>query len=270
MTTDDTTAWRGRLFLAPGLVLYVGVGGAARQHVHHAVQFVWADQGGTFDLVVAGRRKKARVGATLIPARVEHEITATNGGGNVVLMLVDGHGARGTELDQQARSLIGKDLSEQLSDFQFPSVDVISANSAETWCHDVLAALGVETTDTHAPSRTTRRALLYIEQALDAGVPRLADAAAFASTSESRLSHRFTEEVGLPFRRFILWTRVKRAVEASRRGGDLTEAALAAGFSDAAHLSRTFRAMFGLSPSDVLPFLEIAGKPWAVGSPLST
>ena len=54
-----------------------------------------------------------------------------------------------------------------------------------------------------------------------------------------------------------------------RSGGDLTEAALAAGFSDAAHLSRTFRAMFGLSPSLLLPFVELTGTPWSDSSPLA-
>jgi AraC-like DNA-binding protein len=32
----------------------------------------------------------------------------------------------------------------------------------------------------------------------------------------------------------------------------LTEAADAAGFADSAHFSRTFRAMFGLTPSQIL------------------
>ena len=33
------------------------------------------------------------------------------------------------------------------------------------------------------------------------------------------------------------------------RGASLTEAAHLAGFADSAHLSRTFRAMFGVAPS---------------------
>lgn len=33
------------------------------------------------------------------------------------------------------------------------------------------------------------------------------------------------------------------------RGSSLTEAAHVAGFADSAHLSRTFRSMFGIAPS---------------------
>ncbi len=60
----------------------------------------------------------------------------------------------------------------------------------------------------------------------------------------------------------MLWARIKRAVRATQRGANATEAALDAGFSDSAHLSRTFRAMFGLPPSLVLPRLEIIGDAW--------
>lgn len=262
MSTTTRTAWGGRIVLGPGVVLYVGTGGSAERHAHHSVQLVWVADG-TAEIVISEQRTRAR--AALVPARIEHAFEA--GGKNIALLLVEAHGARGSELDRRARSLVGQDLSGVLSSVPFPSVD-LSPSELEPWVRLVLRALGVESTDLRAPSRTTRRAIDYIERALE-GVPRIGDAAAYASTSSSRLSHRFSEEVGIPFRRFVLWTRVKRAVEVSRRGGDLTQAAAEAGFSDAAHLSRTFRAMFGLSPSLVLPFVELTGQPWSDESPLA-
>jgi AraC-like DNA-binding protein len=80
--------------------------------------------------------------------------------------------------------------------------------------------------------------------------------------SPTRLTHVFSREVGIPFRRFVLWTRIKHAVSTTRAGANLTAAAVAAGFSDAAHFSRTFRGMFGLSPSRVLPVAEILATQW--------
>lgn len=44
-----------------------------------------------------------------------------------------------------------------------------------------------------------------------------------------------------------LWLRLQRAVELFAAGTPLTEAAHAAGFADSAHLSRTFRRMFGIA-----------------------
>ena len=49
-----------------------------------------------------------------------------------------------------------------------------------------------------------------------------------------------------------LWLRLRRAVELLASAGSLTEAAHDAGFSDSAHLSRTFRKMFGVKPSLLL------------------
>jgi AraC family transcriptional regulator len=69
--------------------------------------------------------------------------------------------------------------------------------------------------------------------------------------SPSRLAHRFREETGVPLRRYVLWRRLRAAVEFAMRGARLTEAAHLAGFADSAHLSRTFRAMFGIAPSEL-------------------
>lgn len=83
-------------------------------------------------------------------------------------------------------------------------------------------------------------------------------AAAIACLSESRFSHLFVEQVGLPFRSFLLWRRLMRAVEVMAAGKRLTEAAHAAGFADSAHFSRTFQRMFGLPAAalDITPHEE--------------
>jgi transcriptional regulator GlxA family with amidase domain len=63
--------------------------------------------------------------------------------------------------------------------------------------------------------------------------------------------HAFTESIGIPLRRYLAWLRLQRAAAAIVGGTPLAEAALAAGFSDAAHMSRTFRAMLGMTPSSL-------------------
>lgn len=70
--------------------------------------------------------------------------------------------------------------------------------------------------------------------------------------SESRFAHLFKEQIGIPFRRYILWCRIQAAVKAIAEGQTFTEAACEAGFADVAHLSRTFTAMFGVNLSEVL------------------
>jgi AraC-like DNA-binding protein len=87
-----------------------------------------------------------------------------------------------------------------------------------------------------------------IRGSLDGGIT-LAALAEAVHLSPSRLAHRFREATGVPLRRYVLWCRLRAAADAVMRGSSLTEAAHLAGFADSAHLSRTFRAMFGVAPS---------------------
>lgn len=69
-----------------------------------------------------------------------------------------------------------------------------------------------------------------------------------AGMSESHLSHLFSEQIGVPVSRYRMWLRTFEAARCLHESRSVTEAAHAAGFSDAAHLSRTFKRLFGQSP----------------------
>ena len=73
--------------------------------------------------------------------------------------------------------------------------------------------------------------------------------ARWTGLSSSRLMHVFTESVGIPLRPYLRWLRFQRAATAIVAGSPLSAAAMEAGFSDAAHMTRTFKRMFGLPPS---------------------
>lgn len=80
----------------------------------------------------------------------------------------------------------------------------------------------------------------------------LAAIARDVNLSASRLQHPFKICTGLPLRRFRIWNRLGAAIRVAAAGESLTNAAYHAGFSSAAHFSSAFRAMFGLSPSDLV------------------
>lgn len=69
--------------------------------------------------------------------------------------------------------------------------------------------------------------------------------------SPSRLTHLFKQEVGIPINRFIVWWRVRAAIEHLSMSATLTEAAHASGFSDLPHMSKTFKQLFGFAPSSL-------------------
>lgn len=234
------------------MILYLGPGAAAEEHEHHSVQLVWSLDG-AFGVTIDGQRIERS--AVLIPSNTPHALNTS--GHFIALLLVESHGPRGVALDDAARRQYSDELVFDAA--SFPSRDLLAVDVA-TWVDRMLGALGVRA-ETSRISGATRRAIAYIESGLD-GVPRVADVARTLSLSTTRITHLFSGEVGIPFRRFVLWTRIKRAVTSHQAGNDLTTAAIAAGFSDAAHFSRTFRSMFGLSPSLVLPVAEITGTIW--------
>jgi AraC-like DNA-binding protein len=83
----------------------------------------------------------------------------------------------------------------------------------------------------------------------------LADRLKIERTSALRL---FKAATGQTFRQFKQWSALQHAARRIAAGELVRTAAMDAGFADTAHLSRTFRASFGLSPSQA-----IAGLPTA-------
>ena len=92
------------------------------------------------------------------------------------------------------------------------------------------------------------RATAYIRSHLDRPLT-LEEVAEVACLSPSRFRHLFVEETGMALRPYILWRRFLRVWELMTARESLSAAAHAAGFADAAHLTRTCRRMFGFPPS---------------------
>jgi AraC-like DNA-binding protein len=84
----------------------------------------------------------------------------------------------------------------------------------------------------------------------------LTSIAADVNLSISRLTHVFSEQMGTPFRSYLLWLKLRRAIENVVVGRSLTDAAHRAGFADSAHFSRVFSRTFGFSPS-FLKFVKV-------------
>ena len=108
-----------------------------------------------------------------------------------------------------------------------------------------------ELTQTAPPQPSDPRVLAameFIRQKLDTPIT-LAEAAAASRLSPGRFRHLFVAETGMPLRTYLLWRRFLKVWGLLMRGDSLSTAAHAAGFADAAHLTRTSHPMFGLAPS---------------------
>jgi AraC-like DNA-binding protein len=86
----------------------------------------------------------------------------------------------------------------------------------------------------------------------EAAAAPVASMAAAVGLSASRFQHVFTEHVGVPFRRYRAWHRLRAAIREVVDGSSYTAAAHAAGFADQAHFAREFRRTFGAPASQGL------------------
>jgi AraC family transcriptional regulator len=221
-------------------------------HAHHAVQVTLALRGG-FTLESREQRVAclANGGAAAVAPDTEHAFEAE---GLVAHLFVDPEGRPGRAL---LRGLFsgGPPLvsipAPQLADLP---ARLLAGFEAPDRTDSALIALGNALLTQLAPGSErderpearVRRMSTFAAQRLDTPVS-LAEAATHVGLSSGRARHLFVEHTGLPFRTYLLWLRLMRAVELFSAGASLTEAAHRAGFSDSSHFSRTFRRMFGIA-----------------------
>lgn len=70
--------------------------------------------------------------------------------------------------------------------------------------------------------------------------------------SVSHFNRLFKKETGLTFRKFVLHSKLIKSIGAINEKHNLTAASFIGGFSDQAHLTRTFKQNFGIKPSESL------------------
>jgi AraC-like DNA-binding protein len=80
----------------------------------------------------------------------------------------------------------------------------------------------------------------------------LGKAANYVHLSEGRFRHLFNEQIGMPFSKYILWTKIKMVlINTLKNKMSFAEAAFHAGFCDQSHFSKVFVNTFGIAPNDL-------------------
>lgn len=112
----------------------------------------------------------------------------------------------------------------------------------------ILGSLELDQRRARIPDERILKVQRWIQSGLEKPI-RINDFASRLGLSETRLMHLFKQETGIPMRRYVLWCRLSRSAYSLKGGKTLTDAAYEGGFSDQAHMSRTFKEMLGVSPS---------------------
>jgi AraC-like DNA-binding protein len=250
----SAAGWRGALRLSPGRALYVGPAGDTRPHRHHALQLVVALEG-AFTVQVGRFDRDCR--AMLVGADTEHRIDG--GGLPLAIYYVDGSCEEGRIFSEWLGEEGVREVASRVSELREAVAATLTKPAAaglSSLSRRISEALECPPSTSHIADPAITAATQRLEESLGSplSVPELARS---LGIRQRELSARFRRETGLPIRRYVLWLRLKATVAVLAERRTLTEAAHEAGFSDAAHLSRTFVEMFGVAPSESLSSTEI-------------
>ena len=261
-TNDGETRWaeRPHWYLWDGGYLLVGRGeGVVPPHAHHAIQIVITIDG---EVGLQGERGGWRLGrGFIVRADTVHSYRPNGSLGGMIF--VDPESTEGAWLSTSLRDDITLVPDARL-DACVPELTRLvdrpfeSMGIPELIRHCVQALCAGVPPSRRLDERVTR--VLAAIRGSDQLRISIDEAAEMAFLSPSRFAHLFKQQVGLPFRRYMLWRKLTRAMLVIGRGQTISTAAHEADFSDAAHLTRTFYQMVGLAPSLLMrgEFFEIA------------
>jgi AraC family transcriptional regulator len=226
-------------------------------HSHHAIQVTFSLEGWT-ELHSSTQRMTDAVVA--VAAGTDHIFTAS---GRVAFLFIEPESEAGRSMaplfDRGSLAALDANHATELAEELRVQVRAGSGSGG-------LSEIGrrlvdrIASTSLGKPLDPRVQAMItFASENLD-GPLSLLRATSHIGLSPSRLRHLFVKQTGLAFKTYLLWLRIRRALELYSEGATLTDAAHGAGFADSSHFSRTFRRTFGVpaaslqlsrSPSDL-------------------
>ena len=254
---------RSSLYLFEGFALFLGdrIEADVKPHSHHLLKiFISLDH--SFKIEHRGEFREVEI--AIIAPDEAHRFASDDG--NYAVLYLDGESEAARYLCSKYIGSHGLCLLPEL--FLMPAKlelmelkdESISISKAECVSKSILGILlGPYGQETGELDPRIKKAIALLKESPDKKI-KIESVARHIGLSESRLIHLFTHQVGVPPRRYALWLRLLDAIDEIVEGASFTDAAYAAGFSDSAHLSRTFRKMFGLSLVEVFKSTSVASS----------
>lgn len=216
--------WQGELWLGSDYCLLAGTTGTTHPHAHYAHQWLIA-RDGEVQALVNGQLHTGQV--VIIESGQKHAILTP---------------------EQPTITLLAEPLA----------FDLLAVHRCCLAAGPDLERLAehIQRLPRRALDLRLAKALEHIRTVEDNALPADLLAGA-ASLSVSQLERLFTGTLGISVRRLVLWQRLRQALKLALQGSSLTEAAMAVGFADSAHFSRSVRRHFGIRADQTLRHLSL-------------
>ena len=241
--------WAGNITIGLGWVYYNGPVGHTEFHQHYAVQICFPHHGMLHIETLEKTLSAERI--LVIGSNVSHRLSAPNPTAkilyvepslireNIERLNVDAVEVLDLSLSQieAIEQAIGTEPSAAKADFGLELARLIWPDGSH---HTAFSSIDPR----------IRQSLEHIEAADDLNL-KLSQIVGSTGLSTSRFRHLFSQQIGMPFKSYLLWAKLQRAIQSLATDSSLTRAAHKGGFTDSAHLSRTFRRTFGLAPVDL-------------------
>ncbi|MBI3241269.1 MAG: AraC family transcriptional regulator [Chloroflexi bacterium] len=235
------------LYIWNGQALYIGASTDTTEHRHHALM-IGIGVNSTFKVKVGGAWNTYR--AAITAGSKPHQFDGRDGVQILLLLEPEMEIARRSKqkyLGDETTAALDHELFHRLTDeFSAPG----NCTEARKFYDEIILAL----LDKDMPINEIHR---HIEKALElirelpikkVSLKTIADG---VHLSQSRFATLFKQNIGIPFRRYLMWQRLMEAIKQVTSGASLTDAAHESGFADSAHLSRTFKQMFGMTMAEL-------------------
>ena len=245
MTTDTNFPM---LLFWPGYFMYIGRGADTKVHAHHAIQIAIALE---TPIEVLNKRGKRVCQAVIINSDVLHECRTF--GGSFLLINIDPETSIGTALKKMHLLKTGmaelpvETIDNYLSQLKLLLGKHNPADEIYQLTNDFLHSIANQHTPESLDDRI-EQVLALLRESEQEGVS-IKELAGAVHLSPGRLIHLFTQQVGIPVRKYILWSKLMASLKKLDKRANFTHVALDGGFADAPHFNRTFKKMFGLSPT---------------------
>ena len=237
----------------PPVLATRGPGSQSALHAHHAMHFILAVEG---DICVStsDNGRWSRAAGVLTSPDILHAVDAR--GVDTVLIFLDPESDVGATFRNAFKGPIRLiESAERVALLRGADPSTLVRNGADEWSRGAAAILGLTPFEHRRVIHPRVRKLLsLLRDGSFEGAVSLDVLAEAVGLSPSRLMHVFTESIGIPLRPYLSWLRLQRAAAAIVSGtASLTEVAHAAGFADAAHMTRSFKRTLGVVPSLLRP-----------------